>query len=240
MFTGHIGVVTGGSSGIGRAIALRWAGLGGALHLVARDGQALESVAAEARDLGAPVSIWPCDLSDSAAVQALAGGLAARIERLDLLVHAAGSLVAASFEDLSLDQFDEQYATLARAPFALTRGLLPRLEASRGDVVFVNSSAAFAHAEQLTAYGAMKRALTGVADHLRTEVNPRGIRVLSVYPGRTATPMQGRVLEREGRTADRQRLLQPEDVASIVLHAVSLPPTAEVTEIRIRPMVKLQ
>jgi NADP-dependent 3-hydroxy acid dehydrogenase YdfG len=77
-----------------------------------------------------------------------------------------------------------------------------------------------------------------LADRLRDEVNPGGIRVLSVYPGRTATPMQAAIYRQEGRPYLPEHLLQPEDVAAVVLHALAMPPGAEVTDISIRPMHK--
>jgi len=84
----------------------------------------------------------------------------------------------------------------------------------------------------------IKHALRGFADHLRAEVNDEGIRVLSVFLGRTATPMQERIYAAEGKPYDPRRLLQPKDVAAAVIEAVSLPQSAELMEIRIRPRVK--
>jgi NADP-dependent 3-hydroxy acid dehydrogenase YdfG len=75
-----------------------------------------------------------------------------------------------------------------------------------------------------------------LADSLRSEVNPRGVRVLSVFPGRTASPMQAAVHADEGRSYQPERLLQPADVAASVVHALALPRTAEVTDIHIRPL----
>ncbi len=77
-----------------------------------------------------------------------------------------------------------------------------------------------------------------MADSLREEVNAEGVRVLSVYLGRTASPMQAAVHEMEDKTYQPERLMQPEDVAEVVINALSLPRSAEVTDIHIRPMVK--
>ena len=87
-------------------------------------------------------------------------------------------------------------------------------------------------------YAATQHALRAIADSLRAEVNPQGVRVLSVFPGRTATPMQARLCELEGKAYSPERLIQPEDIASTVIHALTLPRTAEITEISIRPFVK--
>ena len=77
-----------------------------------------------------------------------------------------------------------------------------------------------------------------MADSLREEVNAAGVRVLSVFPGRTATPTIERLFESEGRPFDPGVLLQPDDVASAVIGALSLPRTAEVTNLSIRPLAK--
>jgi NADP-dependent 3-hydroxy acid dehydrogenase YdfG len=73
---------------------------------------------------------------------------------------------------------------------------------------------------------------------LRQEVNEQGIRVLCVYPGRTATSRQERLYAKEGKPYRPELLLQPEDIATMVVAALSLPRTAEVTDINIRPMLK--
>ena len=85
-------------------------------------------------------------------------------------------------------------------------------------------------------YAATKHALKGLADGLRQEVNALGVRVISVFPGRTATPLQAYLCEFEGREYVPDSLLQPESVAAMIAQKLlSLPPTAEVTDILIRP-----
>jgi NADP-dependent 3-hydroxy acid dehydrogenase YdfG len=87
-------------------------------------------------------------------------------------------------------------------------------------------------------YDATKHALKAIADSLRAEVNSYGVRVLSVYPGRTATDMQARIHKAEDRSYRPELLLQPADVASVILNALLVPRTAEVTDIHIRPLMK--
>ena len=155
-----------------------------------------------------------------------------------VLVHAAGVHVAGPVGRAPVAELDEQLAVNLRAPYLLTQALLPDLVAAAGDVVFVNSSAGRAARAGVAAYSASKHALRALADGLRDEVNPRGVRVLSVYPGRTATPGQEAIFAEEGRAYAPGLLLQPEDVAEAVAGALALPRTAEVTEIMIRPMRK--
>jgi NADP-dependent 3-hydroxy acid dehydrogenase YdfG len=133
---------------------------------------------------------------------------------------------------------DKQYKTNVRAPYALTQALLPMLKAFQGQVVFINSSSAL-NAKPMTAqYDSTKHALKALADSLRGEINRHGVRVLSVYLGRTASEMQEGIYRMEGRPYRPELLLQPDDVASVVVNALGLPRTAEVTDISIRPMIK--
>jgi len=142
-------------------------------------------------------------------------------------------------EHASIEDLDAQYATNVRAPYALTKSLLPLLTPSSGQIVFINSSAGLvAKRPEIGQYSATKHALKAVADSLREEVNPRGIRVLTVYLGRTATPMQEALYREEGRHYHPEALIQPEDIASSVVHALILPATVEVTDISMRPMRK--
>jgi NADP-dependent 3-hydroxy acid dehydrogenase YdfG len=143
-----------------------------------------------------------------------------------------------SISQTSVEELDALYRTNVRGPYALTQALLPMLVARRGQIVFINSSVGLAARAGVGAYAASKHALKAIADSLRAEVNPLGVRVISVYPGRTATPQQEKIYEQEGRPYQPDLLLQPEDIAKTVLNALTIPRTAEVTDIHIRPMQK--
>ena len=102
----------------------------------------------------------------------------------------------------------------------------------------MNSSTGLEPRPGVGLFSASQHALRAIADVLRDEVNADGIRVLNVYPGRTATRRQERIFREEGRDYEPERLLQPQDIASVVIEALAAPRTAEVTEIRIRPLLK--
>ena len=116
--------------------------------------------------------------------------------------------------------------------------LLPLLKKPRGQIVFINSSAGLTARPNVGYFSATQHALKALTDTLRDEVNVDGIRVLSIYPGRTATPRIQALHVIEGRPYQPEYLLQPDDIASVVLNAVTLPWTAEVTDISLRPMQK--
>ena len=231
---GRVALVTGASSGIGRAVALRVGEADATVIAVGRDAGRLERVAEEAGD-ATRVRGVVCDLTDEAQIRELADRTAADPGTLDILVHCAGTIEFGTVTDTGVDQLARVVRTNLLAPYALTHAVLPLLERSRGDIVFVNSSAGIRSSAGVAAYGAAKHGLRGLADALRDEVNPLGIRVTSIYPGRTRTPMQVAVLQWEGREEPAERLLDPDDIATVVLAILALPRTAEVTDLHIRP-----
>lgn len=233
-FRSRHAIITGGGSGIGRAIALGLARAGARVHLVGRTAEKLERVVEEVVDHGGNAESHVLDVADEVAT----ADLAARFEDLDVLIHSAADFHRGPLSEAATEDFEHQFAVNTRAPFVLTRQLLPALRASRGQVVFVNSSAGKVAAPLVGLYSASKFALRALADSLRAEENEHGVRVLSVYPGRTATPMQEHIYQLEGRRYRPERLLQPEDVADSVLAALALPETAEVTDLSIRPLQK--
>jgi NADP-dependent 3-hydroxy acid dehydrogenase YdfG len=231
-------VITGASSGIGAAIALGLAVEGTKLRLIGRNLQALQSVAQRASQHSPQVLLYQADLSTDEGLDKVKTALERDCEALDILVHSAGIIVMAPFETASRADFDRQYRTNVRAPYVLTQGLLPLLCASHGSVVFINSSAGLATRAGISQYSATKFALKAVADGIRAEVNAHDVRVLSIYPGRTASPQQEAIHRTEGKKYVPEALMQPEDVARVLVDALRVKRTAEVIDIHIRPMRK--
>jgi NADP-dependent 3-hydroxy acid dehydrogenase YdfG len=236
--TDHVAVVTGAGSGIGRAIALALGAQGATLALVGRRPTRLESVAGEARAVGAETRLYSADLAREAEIRDLCTSLKRDFGRLDILVHSAGIYLLGTVAKASVGDFDLQYRTNLLGPYLLTQDLLPMMLQRHGQIVFINSSAGLSSRANVGQYAATKHALKAIADSLRDEINRDGVRVLSVFPGRTATPNLERLHALEGRPYRPESLLQPEDVAAVIVSALCLPRTAEVTEISIRPMMK--
>jgi NAD(P)-dependent dehydrogenase (short-subunit alcohol dehydrogenase family) len=234
---GRVAVITGASGGIGEAIALCLARDGARLLLSGRSAEKLELVAEQARDLSPAVEVFAADLTEDARIRALAARAEVAFGGVDVLIHSIGLFLAGPVETASVDDLDLQLRVNLRIPYLLTQALLPSLLARQGQVVFVNSSAGH-HPGRAGwgAYAASKHGLRAFADSLRDEVNKRGVRVITVYPGRTATAMQEEVHRFEGKPYDPERFLQPDDVATAVLSALGLPRTAEVTDLHVRPM----
>jgi short-subunit dehydrogenase len=234
----RVALVTGAGSGIGRAVALALAGRGTIVWLVGRTLATLEAVAAEARRLGAEAVCCPADLGRDEDVEALVATLGRDAQGLDMLVHSAAMITMGPVESAPVEELDRQYRVNLRAPYVLTQALLPLLRARRGQIVFINSSAGLTAVPQFSQYSATKAALKALADSLRAEVNASGVRVLTVYPGRTATPMGREVHELEGKAYRPDLLAQPEDVAAVVVAAMEAPPSVEVTDLVLRPARK--
>jgi aminopeptidase-like protein/NADP-dependent 3-hydroxy acid dehydrogenase YdfG len=234
---GRTCVVTGASSGIGAAIALALTAEGATVCGVGRRREGLDDTASRVNGAGRFVAC-EADLMDDRGPERLTSALIERHGHVDVLVHAAGTIALGAMETAAVEDLDRLYATNVRAAYRLTQGLLPALRDSQGQIVFINSTVGLAARANVAQYAATKQALRAIADSLREEVNPLGIRVLSVYPGRTATPLQAGVHEEEGRPYSPERLVQPADVASLVVTALTLPRSAEVTDITVRPMLK--
>jgi NADP-dependent 3-hydroxy acid dehydrogenase YdfG len=235
---GQLALVTGGSAGIGRAIALQLARRGLHVVIVARDERRLRDVVEAAPEGQGSVDAVAADLTVATDLERVLRAVRDRDAGLDVLVHCAGTIAIGDVSDASPDDLDRQYAANVRAPYVLTQALLDELRRNRGQIIFLNSSVGLRSRGNVAQYAATQHAMKAVADALRDEINPDGVRVTCVYPGRTATPRQEKLHAIEGRPYQPERLLQPDDVAGIVMGALTLPRTAEVTDISIRSMIK--
>ncbi|ONH55424.1 short-chain dehydrogenase [Frankia sp. CcI49] len=236
---GRAALVTGASHGIGRATALLLALEGAVVVATGRDERALASLATEARRGGGVVHPHRADLTDGDERARLADIARRATGRVSILVHSAGVHRSDPLAYASLARFDEQFAVNVHAPYALTQRLLPELTAACGDIVFINSTQGISASAGVSQYAATKHALRAVADALRAEAAGTGVRVSTIFPGRTATPMQEQIFRNEGRQWNPDLLVQPHDIASLVVTAVALPARAELSEVVIRPACKL-
>ncbi len=235
-FEKQVAVVTGASSGIGKAIAVELATEGATVCIVGRNLETLKVVSESELVDSAKIFSYLVDLAVDSDIQKLVAAIESEHGRVNLLIHSAGIISTGKLETAMIEEFDRQFQLNVRAPYLLTQGFLPFIKSSQGQIVFINSSVVFNSRPGVGQYAATKHALKAIADSLRAEVNANGIRVLSVYAGRTASPMQAEIHAIEGRAYHPTQLMQPEDVALAVLNALSLPSTVEITEIDMRPL----
>ncbi|MEV7421803.1 SDR family oxidoreductase [Streptomyces sp. NPDC091212] len=223
-------LITGAGSGIGAAVARRLHERGDDLLLFARDAARAKELAAGfpgARTLVGDLSN-PDRLSWALAQQSMP-------DRLDSLLHIAGVVDLGTVGELTPKAWHSQLAVNLVAPAELTRLLLPQLRVAHGQVIFVNSGAGLSAHAEWSAYAASKHGLKALADALREEERPNGLRVTSVYPGRTASPMQAKVHQQEGKEYDPSRWIDPESVATTILAALDLPRDARIDDVTVRP-----
>jgi NADP-dependent 3-hydroxy acid dehydrogenase YdfG len=228
-------LITGASSGVGKALAQELAARGARVLLIARDPDKLRAVAEAIRSSGGVARQWALDLTDDRALEDFVVEIKREFDGLNFLVHSAGVFRRGRTATAPVSDFDILYRTNVRAPFALTQSLLPLIIARGGAVAFINSTAgerAFAGVGQ---YAASKHALRALADALRLEVRAQNVRVLSVLLGRTATPMQEEVCRLEGSVYDARRFLQPADVARAIVDALTLPANTAVENLQLQP-----
>jgi NADP-dependent 3-hydroxy acid dehydrogenase YdfG len=237
-FDQHVAVVAGATSDIGKALCLALAAAGAHPWLLGRHMASLEELAKTVRELTAKVTLHQVDLTAEGSVATLADRLTRESGRVDLLVHCSGTFEMAPHAIAPVADLDRQYRTNVRGPYVLTQALLPLLRGCRGQITFLNSTVGLEARAGVGQYASTQHALRAIADALRAEVNADGVRVLSIYLGRTATTRQARIFRLEQRPYVPESLIQPNDVAEMTLAALRLPRTCEVTEIRMRPLLK--
>lgn len=222
-----VALVTGGTSGIGRAIVeeLRRSH---EVIAVGRDPDRLAEVGRLPH-----VTAAALDLMRPEAFEAFA----ATIPRLDVLVHDAALVERFAVADARVDDWMRSLTTNVIAPAELSRVLLPALEASRGIVVFIGSGASRRSVPNSTVYSASKHALQALADGLRQQGAPLGIRVSTVAPGPTETPL-AEVSDRYGDKDPGVARSDPATVAKAVRFVVDAPEDSQIAELWVRPRVE--
>lgn len=219
-------LITGAGSGIGAVLTQRLLERGDDLVLLARSDERAAELATSYDGARTVVA----DLADPTSVEGLELPAA-----LDSVVHAAGVVDLGAVADLGVASWLEQLTVNLVAPAALTRVALPALRAARGTVVLVNSGAGLTAHPQWSAYAASKHGLKALADSLRAEEAEHGVRVSTVYPGRTATAMQEKVHQQEDKRYDAADWIDPATIADAILHVLDLPRDATIPDLAVRP-----
>jgi NAD(P)-dependent dehydrogenase (short-subunit alcohol dehydrogenase family) len=213
-------LVTGGSSGIGFAIARTLRDEAFELTLAARTQDRLERAATE---LGAAAVVT--DVSKEDECVRVVAAHRDRFGRLDVLVNCAGVGIAGSTEDVPTKHWDLQFAVNMRGAFVVTREAIPLLRESRGLVVNISSIAGTGAAPGLAAYGAAKAALIAFTRSLNRELEDDGVRATAICPGFVDTPMAA------WTGMPSEEMIQPEDCAEVVRALLRLSPAARIPQV---------
>lgn len=227
-----LAVISGAGSGIGRAVALSLGRRGHRVALLGRTSDTLEAALVEVRGLGGDGAIFPCDVRDAAAVEAVAERLLREHGAPAVVVPAAGVLAVAPIDEMAPEAFRETVETNLLGTYHLFRSCLPAMkEAGAGRLVPILSVAATRGFPTWGAYCASKWGVRGLVASLREELAGSGVLVTAVYPGATDTTLWNDV---PGEW-DRSRMVPAEEVARAVSHALDTPEPALVEEIHVGP-----
>ena len=230
--SGPVILITGASQGIGAAIARVFAAQvrGARLALVARTQRRLREVARSCKARGAVAEIFPCDVSDEAAVSAMAAAVRRRFGAVDVLVNNAGKFLGAPFTEMTVADFDRLLAANLRSVFLVSRAFVPEMaRRRRGDVFNMSSIAGLTACAGGAGYSAAKFGVTGLSRAMRAELKDRGVRVCCVYPGATQSPSWN------GSGVPAVRMMPAADVARAFLDIFRLSRRTVVEEIVLRP-----
>jgi NAD(P)-dependent dehydrogenase (short-subunit alcohol dehydrogenase family) len=227
-------VITGAGSGVGRAVALKFAAEGWNVALVGRRAEPLaETIALADSSAHGRLATFPCDVSAPDAVTAMGTAIAARFGDVDVLVNAAGMNVRQrSFEALSLEDWHGVLATNLHGVYYCVQAFLPQMRARRtGTIININSDVGKV-ARDLAgpAYVSSKFALSGLTQQINAEERRNGVRACSICPRDINTPL----LDKRPQPPPpevRAGMIQPEDMAACVWLVATLPSRAIVEEI---------
>lgn len=226
--------VSGATSGIGRAVALRLARERVGVFLSARTAGALEDLAREITEMGGQAVALPLDVAQAAAIKDAAKEIKERAGRLDIVVPCAGVELMLPFQMASPEKWQGLWSVNVLGAFEMVRAILPQLKASgareggQGRVVFVSSVAGVRGWPAQTAYSACKAAVLGGMRSLAAELAPLGVRANAVACGFVETDMQRRLFARMPEESQIAMVAQhplglgkPDDVASAIAFLAS-------------------
>ena len=234
----RVAMVTGASSGVGRAVALRLVGQGWEVALVARRREALdELIAGEGPALRPRMHAYACDVADAAGVEGVVADLLRKFGGVHALVNSAGTNIPRRALDvLSVEDFRALVDVNLHGTFHCVHAVLPHMRRQgEGTIVNVVSDAGLiANAKAGAGYVAAKFGVTGLTQSINAEERERGVRACAIFPGDIDTPL----LEKRPAPPPpeaRAKMLRPEDVAECVMLAINLPQRAVVEQLVVRP-----
>jgi len=231
---GKVMIVTGASSGIGRAAARRFAAEGARLVLVARSAEKLEALA---KELGGDAIAVPADLTKAADVEAMVAKAEAHFGRIDILFANAGSYVTGDVATGDPDEWDRVIGVNVKGVFRTVRAVLPGMIARRsGDIVVTSSISGHQAIHWEPVYSATKHAVQSFVHGVRRQLGPHNVRIGALSPGIVLNELWGITDPAEiERRAEAHEGLRSEDIADALVFMVTRPPNATIRDLVILP-----
>ncbi|NLP84202.1 SDR family NAD(P)-dependent oxidoreductase [Microbacterium sp. CFH 90308] len=238
----HVALVTGASSGIGRAIALALSRAGAKVVVGARRAERLDALVAEAPGEMLAVTL---DVTDPDSATAAVAAAVERFGRLDSLVNNAGLMLAGPVVGADITEWVRMIETNLLGSMYAAHAALPHLIESRGAIVQVSSTSGRIASAGNAAYAASKFGINAFSEALRQEVTARGVRVTVIEPGFVATELTSHITDpvmREMAAGIQQsmRTLTADDIANVVVFALGQPDHVAVNQILVRPADQVQ
>ena len=229
---GKAAIVTGGGTGIGRAIVLAFVREGAKVAVLGRRREKVEEVTAEARDAGGTAIGIPCDVAKSEEVRSAVNEAVKKFGGIDVLVNNAGALSVSTIESIAEEDWDRLMATNLKGPFLMSRAVLPAMRlAGSGSIVNIGSILGLVAMRDRAAYCASKGGLTLLTKAMALDHAHEGIRVNCICPAIVETPLIRELFSKseEGRKAQEARLAtlplgrfgRPADVAELAVFLAS-------------------
>jgi 3-oxoacyl-[acyl-carrier protein] reductase len=226
-------LITGATQGIGRATAFALGRAGYRVGVCARTEAKVRDVVEELKAEGIEAAGATADVGQPEHVPPAVQKIVSALGEIGVLINNAGILIAKPLEELTLDDWDSTMETNVRSLFLMTRAVLPAMRRRHeGTIVNVASLAGKNGLVGGTAYSASKHAVLGFSRSLMLEARKDNIRVIAICPGSVATDM---LRDQSMLKANPTKILQPEDVADTIVHAIGLPDRAMVSELDVRP-----
>jgi len=231
--SGKVALVTGGSRGIGRAIALKLVSLGAAVAICGRDAARLAATEIEVRAIGVQTIAMPADVTRAKDVEALIGKVEAKLGGINLLVNNAGIGLFGPVHEKSEEEWDRLMNTNLKSVFLVSRAVIPgMIRRGGGDIINISSLAGKNVFPGGGIYCASKWGLQGLSGCMAEELREHGIRVSTVCPGSVATEFSGR------GPKDVTKVLKPEDVAHAVAMIATQGEQSFLSGVELRPVRK--
>lgn len=235
---GKVALITGASAGIGRASARALAGEGASLVLTARRQERLEALKAEVETLGGKAVFVLGDVREESTAIAAVKAATDAFGRLDILINNTGVGNYKKLTDTSADEYDEMMDVNVRSTFLFTRHVVPVMKRQKsGTILMVSSMAGVYGFGGEAVYCMTKFAQVGFAQALDRELRESGIKVGAICPGGVKTEFAlGKGRTQEG--VDQSAMLDPEDVAGVILMACTQSPKSRIIEVQMRTMAE--